>query len=139
MKVGNINLEVKKSPVLEPEYVPMGLYMDAYEKGATEPLAIAVYRENDNVSVYDTKVYGTAEMLEEDCRYVERVVKFMLWAAGGYRVVICGNPTIFEKVAALYVRGGQQHFDVKTMSDVYENEFSITNIPYGEKPEPMET
>ena len=136
MKVGNINLEVKKSPVLEPEYVPMGLYMDAYEKGATEPLAIAVYRENDNVSVYDTKIYGTPEMLEEDCRYVERIVKFMLWAAGGFRVVICGNPTVYEKVAALYVRGGQQHFDVKTMSDVYENEFSITNIPYGEKPEP---
>ena len=59
----------------------------------------------------------------------------MLWAAGGYRVVICGNTGVFERLASLYRRGGTQNFDVKTMSDVYENEFEILNRPYSEKPE----
>ena len=36
----------------------------------------------------------------------------------------------------MYKRGGVQNFDVKTMSDVYENEFEIVNLPYAEKPEP---
>ncbi len=135
MKVGNIEVSVKKSPVLEPEYVPMGLYMDAFEKNATEPFAIAVYRENGNVSVYDTKIYGTEEYYGDDCRYAERVLKFMLWAAGGYKVAICGNKKIYEKLSELYKRGGAQNFDVKTMSDVYENEFEIFNLPYEEKPQ----
>ena len=56
MKVGNIEVSAKKSPVLEPEFVPMGLYMESFEKNAKEPFAIAVYRENGNVSVYDTKI-----------------------------------------------------------------------------------
>jgi len=96
MNVGNIKVDVKNSPVLEPEFVPMGAYMDAYEKNATEPIAIAVYRESGNVSVYDTKIYGTEEMFEDDLRYVERIVKFMLWAAGGFKVVICGSAKIYE-------------------------------------------
>lgn len=135
MKIGNIEYEVKMQPKLEPEFAPMGAYMDAYVKGATEPLAIAVWRESGNVSVYDTKIYGTDAMFEDDCRYVERIVKFMLWASGGYKVAICGNKKVYDAVAALYVRGGRQHFDVKTMSDVYESEFSIVSLPYAEKPE----
>lgn len=135
MKVGNIEVSAKKSPVLEPEFVPMGLYMESFEKNAKEPFAIAVYRENGNVSVYDTKIYGDKEHFEDDCRYAERVLKFMLWAAGGYKVVICGNTGVFERLASLYRRGGTQNFDVKTMSDVYENEFEILNRPYSEKPE----
>ena len=69
MKVGNIEVSAKKSPVLEPEFVPMGLYMESFEKNAKEPFAIAVYRENGNVSVYDTKIYGDKEHFEDDCRY----------------------------------------------------------------------
>ena len=136
MKVGNISVKVKSSPVLEKEFVPMGLYMDAFEKKATEPFAIAVYRENGNVSVYDTRIIADGKYFEDNCRYAERVLKFMLWACGGYRVKICGNAEVYKRLKELYTRGGRQNFDVKTMSDVYENEFEITNVPYGQKPEP---
>ncbi len=139
MKVGNIEVSIKNSPVLEPEFVPMGAYMDAFVKDAKEPLAVAVYRENGNVSVYDTKIHGTDEMFEDDLLYVERIVKFMLWAAGGFRVVICGNKKIYEALKDLYRFGGRQNFDVKTMSDVYESEFSIESLPYEEKPETKST
>ncbi|MBE6543617.1 MAG: ROK family protein [Ruminococcaceae bacterium] len=139
MNVGNIKVDVKNSPVLEPEFVPMGAYMDAYEKNATEPIAIAVYRESGNVSVYDTKIYGTEEMFEDDLRYVERIVKFMLWAAGGFKVVICGSAKIYEALKELYRFGGRQNFDVKTMSDVYESEFVIENVAYDAKPEAKST
>ena len=134
MKLGNIEVKVKKSPVLEKEFVPMGLYMDAFEKGAKEPFAIAVYRENGNVSVYDTKIYGKDRYFEDDCRYAERILKFMLWASGGYKVAVCGSEKVFEALKDLYKRGGRQNFDVKTMSDVYENEFEIFRLPYEQKP-----
>lgn len=134
MKAENCSLQIKNKPLLEPEFVPMGAYIDAFEKTAAEPIAIAVYRENGNVSVYDGKIHGSAERFGDDCLYVERIVKFLLWAAGGYKVVICGNPKVFEAVAALYTATGRQAFDVKTMSDVYENKFEILNLPYSEKP-----
>ncbi len=139
MKIGNIEVRYNSVPVLEPEFIPMGLYIDAFEKNATEPFAIAVYRENGNVSIYDGKIYGTDDYFEDDCRYAERILKFMLWAAGGYKVAICGNSKVFDYLASLYKRGGKQNFDVKTMSDVYENEFEIYNVSYAEKPENKST
>jgi enamine deaminase RidA (YjgF/YER057c/UK114 family) len=45
MKVGNIEVHINQMPVLEPEFVPMGAYMDAFLKNAREPIAVVVYRE----------------------------------------------------------------------------------------------
>ena len=135
MKVGNIDFSVKTSPKLEPEFVPMGVYMDAFVKTATQPLAVAVYRESGNVIVYDTKIHGTADKFEDDCRYVERIIKFILWAGGGYRVAVCGCDKIGEYVKSLYKHGARQEFDVVTMERVYETKFIVETLPYADKPE----
>ena len=136
MKAETVEINVRSAPVLEPEFIPMGLYMDAVESSAKQPFAIAVYRENGNVSVYDTKIGGKRNTFEEDCRYAERVLKFMLWASGGYKAAVCGSKKVFARLKELYKRGGRQDFDVKTMSDVYEHEFEIVYLPYDKKPEP---
>ncbi len=134
MKVNDIKAEFNCKPVLEPEFIPMGAYIDAYEKIANEKIAIAVYRENENVSVFETKIVGNEESYENDLNYVERIVKFMLWASGGFKVVICGNTKIYEGIKELYKIGGRQDFDVKTMSNVYESDFEIINTTYEERP-----
>ena len=134
MKVNDIKAQFSCKPVLEPEFIPMGAYIDAYEKIASEKIAIAVYRENENVSVFETKIIGKDDSFDSDLNYIERIVKFMLWAAGGFKVVICGNEKICKGLKELYKAGGRQDFDVKTMSGVYESAFEIINTSYENRP-----
>ncbi len=124
------------SPVLEPEFLPLGRFLCEVESEGREPIAVAVAREGGNVAVYEGKIGGSEETFARDCRYVERIVKFLLWAAGGYRVTVCGNSRVAAAVGAHYTPGGARDFDVRTMSGVYEQPFVFANVPYDERPVP---
>ena len=41
-----IEVEVRNRPAADPGFIPLGLYMDAFLKGASRPVSIAVEREN---------------------------------------------------------------------------------------------
>jgi len=57
-------------------------------------LAISLER-GATVSVYRTTVLPlTAENHDLNIRYVELLLKFLLWQRGGYRVLIAGEPEI---------------------------------------------
>ena len=77
----------KNLPVLDPGFVPLGLFFQAYEKGATQPLCIAVERGGGQIGTWECKVYGTPEMKSADEYYVDRLVKFLLWSWGGFKGV----------------------------------------------------
>ena len=90
MQYLGINYEIKHAPKLDPTFIPFGVWRAAYLKDAVQPIAIAVERDNGQISVHKTFIHGTAEMAEADYRYVERYVKFLLWSIGGFKVYICG-------------------------------------------------
>ena len=85
MQYLGITFDQKHIPKLDPGFIPFGVWAEAYGKGAKQPLAIAVERDQGHISVRRTMIYGTAEMAEADYRYVERYVKFLLWSIGGFR------------------------------------------------------
>ena len=78
MQYLGVNYNLKHIPALDPEFIPFGVWTDAYLKGAKQPIAIAVERDKGHVSVRHTYIHGTAEMADADYRYVERYVKFLL-------------------------------------------------------------
>src|ERR1017187_6711910 len=86
-------------PPLDPALVPASLWMRAYRARVAEtggePLAIALERSDGSVSVFHTAVLphegGTISLNQ---RYVERLLKFLLWQKGGWRVTIAGDPSI---------------------------------------------
>ena len=90
MQYLGVQFDMKHVPVLDPGFIPFGVWMESYLKDAKHPVAIAVERDNGRVSVRHTFIHGTPEMAEADYRYVERIVKFLLWSVGGYKVYICG-------------------------------------------------
>ena len=83
MQYLGIEYGMKHAPKLDPTFIPFGVWRAAYLKDAKTPIAIAVDRGNDQISVHKTFIHGTAEMAEADYRYVERYVKFLLWSIGG--------------------------------------------------------
>ncbi|MDO4517853.1 MAG: ROK family protein [Bacillota bacterium] len=124
MKYLGIEINIKNKPLLDQEFIPMGLWMKEYVKEASRPVGIAIEREEGKVTVFETKIRGE-EFEEANIRYLERFVKFCLWAVGGWKVSICGADREAEKVKADYVLGGVRDFDVNFMINTYERPFEF--------------
>ena len=143
MEYLGIQYEMKHVPVLDPGFVPFGVWMDAYEKNATKPIAIAVERNDAQVSVRRTCIHGTPEMREADYRYVERYVKFLLWSIGGFKVSVCGCSELTQKLQAAYSPDGDRAFDYDFFQKLYERPLEIIDLPLescpasNEEPKPI--
>lgn len=125
-------------PPLDPDFIPFGVWMRAYAQGAQQPFAIALEREGGRVSVHHTKIHGTPELFEADYRFVERYVKFLLWSVGGWRITLCGNSGIVERIRRAYTLQGERAFDVQFMQDVYERPFEVRRCTEQELPQENE-
>ena len=134
MKYLGIEFKVRNLPELDPGFIPLGPWMEAYLADASKPISIAVERDKGKITVRSARIYGTPEMAEADYRFVERYVKFLLWSIGGFRVYILGASEIAQRLAGEYVyfengegQNGKRWFDVQFMSDVFENGFEIVD------------
>ena len=134
MKFLNVDIPVKNLPELDQGFVPLGLFFKEYSKNATKPLCIAVERSGGQVGVYETRIYGTPEMKAADDYYVDRLVKFLLWSWGGFKVSICGDDAVAETIRAAYSENGSRAFDKGFMEQVYETEVVVESLPYDQKP-----
>ena len=133
-----IEYSTKFQPELDQGFIPFGVWSEAYLKGASKPLAIAVERDKGHISVRETRIYGTAEMAEADYRYVERFVKFLLWSIGGFRVYICGCSEIAQRLQKAYTADGERQFDYTFVGQLYERELEILDLPLEECPKANE-
>lgn len=133
-----IEYSVKNLPELDPDFIPFGVWIDAYEKGAKMPLTIAIERDKKKISVHHTKIHGTPELREADYRYVERYVKFLLWSIGGFRIYICGNSELARRLQKAYTLEGERGFDVQFMQDVYEVPFEVIDCAIEDCPKANE-
>ncbi len=120
----NIHVNVKNQPVLDPAFLPIGLFNKAFLETATKPVSFALERENGQVAVVNTKLHGTAEYAEADRYYADRLVKCMLWQKGGFKVYVT-DQTVYAQLKAAYAPGGSRAFDADFMATVYEHPFQV--------------
>ena len=83
-----ISVQVKNVPVLDPEFMPILKFNQAFLADAEKPISIAVERADGQMATTHTRIHGTPEMAEADRYYVDRVVKTALWMQGGYRIYV---------------------------------------------------
>ena len=139
----NITVNPAVVPELDPAFVPAVLWNRAYRKAAADSgnavdIVIALYRPNGTVSTYETAILPVnAETKDLTIRYVERLVKFLLWMKGGWKVGIYGAPEIAEALAAIYSKDGERKFDYEMMGErIYGRTFEVVALT--EKPESHE-
>ena len=129
MEYLGVKFDLKNVPALDPGFIPFGVWMDAYLKDAKTPIAIAVERQEGQISVRNTFIHGTPEMAKADYRYVERYMKFLLWSIGGFKVYICGCSDIAKKLQNAYSATGERAFDYDFFQKLYEQELTILDLP----------
>ncbi len=123
-----VNVEIKNIPALDPKFVPLGKFYDAFRAMAKEPFGIAVERSNGQTAVLSTCICGTEEMRQADIYYVDRMVKTLLWMKGGFRVYLSGNKAVADEIAARYSLTGTRAFDADFMAGVYEKPFEVLSV-----------
>lgn len=117
-------------PPLDPDFYPAVLanrsYRRAVEKVGGEPLAIALERSDASISRYETRVFPEDHPLAiHNLYYVERLVKFLLWQRGGWKVTIGGSPAVGRYLQTCYSENGTRAFDARFMGGVYEQPFTV--------------
>jgi predicted NBD/HSP70 family sugar kinase len=105
------------------------------------PLALALERSDGSVSVYRTAILpheGANVALNE--RYVERLLKFLLWQKGGYRITVGGDARIADFLRTVYAPGGGRAFDHEFMgARVYGHAMTVESTSFDRTPEERET
>lgn len=116
-------------PPLDPGFRPIVLdwraYLERARTAGNALLRIAVEREDGLVSAFVTRVPEKDAEPAATYLIVERLVKFLLWSRGGWRVHFLGPAAIGKRLKAAYSEKGARAFDVRTMSRVYERPFEV--------------
>lgn len=103
------------------------------------PLVIGLERGGGLISVYRTEVLDpSAEGAELNLPYVERLVKTLLWARGGWKVYVGGPAQVGEWLQKCYSPGGLRAFDEDFMGGVYEHKFTVETMAPERVPEERE-
>lgn len=125
MQYLGIEFELRNTPELDTGFIPMGVWMNAYEKLAKQKVVIAVEAANGRIVTRETAIIADGQHDAADERYLERFVKFLLWSVGGNRVRISGADAIAALLARVYAPGGARAFDAQFMDDVFESGFQL--------------
>jgi predicted NBD/HSP70 family sugar kinase len=105
------------------------------------PLVIGLERGKGVRSRYETVAFAEDHPdAGANLFYAERLVKFLLWARGGWRVIIGGPASIAEHVRRVYAPGGPRAFDYRFMGEqVFEREFEVVGCAAHEVPPAAES
>lgn len=116
-------------PPLDPDFRPAVLANRAFREAARRqpvPVRIAVERA-DGVSVFDT-IVADASLPESagNFAYVERLLKFLLWSRGGWKVWFSGPEEIGRRLQQLFIETPTGRFDADLMGRrIYERPFEV--------------
>jgi hypothetical protein len=116
-----------KAP-LDPGFLPAVLFNRHYVQtalatGKAVPLVLGLERECGLVSRFETVVSPTADA--DTLLYVERIVKFLLWGRGGWKLHFGGPKVIGEHIRKTYSARGARKFDCDMMALAYGEKFQF--------------
>ena len=132
-------MKLKVNAKLDSGFAPMALVCKSMREGAAEDgqdIAVAVERNKGYRKVYKTRIYkDNSGHDEENCRYIDRIAKTLLWVSGGYKLTIAGSKVVGEYVKNTFCYGGTRDFDVRFMERVYEEKFEVILTDFDNAPE----
>jgi predicted NBD/HSP70 family sugar kinase len=118
------------SAPLDPGFQPAVLCNRTYLRGVRAsgkgaPLVLGLERECGLLSRFETVVNPEADAAT--LRYVERIVKFLIWSRGGWKLHIGGPEAICDFIRKTYSARGARKFDCGMMALAYGRKFEVVS------------
>jgi len=125
-------VESRISPVLHPEFRPAVLANRAFRdlvRTSHTPIEVGLALEQS----YGSVSQFLTQILPEDhphaganFLYIERIIKFLLWSRGGFRIHFYGPAVLAEQLAAHYRQSASGKFDSETVGKrIFDHEIEI--------------
>jgi predicted NBD/HSP70 family sugar kinase len=134
------------TPPLDPGFRPAVLANRAFREevkasGGGVKLVLGLERSDGSVSRFETRVFADDHpRAAANLPYTERIVKFLLWQRGGWKVYAGGPAQIGRHLAEVYAPDGPRAFDYQFMGeDVYQHPFTVVTCDPTDVPPQHET
>ncbi len=117
-------------PPLDPSFRPAALVNRAFQEQTAQagvPLVIALERNDGELSHFEMRIFPEGHPdFSANLPVVERIVKFLLWQRGGFRVYLGGSELVGKHIRSVFSPAGARRFDVQFMGQqVYERPFEV--------------
>ena len=120
---------MKFTPNYDKGFYPISVKLQEYRKAVKSEenklLKICVERNDGYNYIYELNIFADANKKEDNYEIAERIIKSILWVVGGYKIYICGDKYVFDRIKADYTNAGRRAFDVDFMQTVYEQPFEV--------------
>jgi predicted NBD/HSP70 family sugar kinase len=128
-------------PPLEEEFRPAVLVNRLFQQQAAEAggvrLVFGLERSDGELSRFESLVFPEGHpQADENLAYAERLLKFLLWQRGGWKVYVGGPKRIADHLLKCYSPAGERKFDYYFIGEeVYERKFTVLHCnPEGVPP-----
>ena len=119
-------------PPLDEGFCPAVLANRAFRQevaasGVGVPLVLGLERHASELARLETAVFPEGHpRAAANLKYIERLVKFLLWQKGGWKVYVGGPRSVGEYIRQCYAPDGARRFDYHFMGEeVYEQTFTV--------------
>ncbi len=118
---------------LDPGFMPMVKVINDFKAAVanaeSQKVTVCIERNNSLMATYSLDVYkdGTGHD-EENYKIIERIIKTILWAKGGFKIFVAGSKYIYDRIADDYRIGGAREFDFNFMARVFERPFEVEYV-----------
>ena len=104
-------------------------------------VTVAWEREGGKVYRYDLEIPKrlSPEATKFVSHVVDRIAKFIVWAAGGWKLYLAGPDAVVQPVAKAYTKKGSRKFDYEFFSDLYGRPVETVVLPLKKMPVQKET
>lgn len=144
MKTFEFNERSLRPLALDPSFSPMVknhvAFLNAVSK-TKKPVTvvIAIERNQGQIARYQTQIFHDDEnQYQANYRYIERLIKTLLWTKGGYRIYLACPKDLGMYIKSVYHKEGTRNFDVLFMERVYGKTFEVILKPLSKMPEANE-
>jgi predicted NBD/HSP70 family sugar kinase len=131
----------KVTPALDPFFRPAVLVNQQFQRTVQAtpkavPVSLALEQADGSVFHFHTRILPDDDASAlSNFLYVERLIKFLLWSRGGFRVYFAGSARIGERLREHFQTGPTGKFDAQLMGDrVYERPFEVTIVKVSQIP-----
>ena len=122
---------------------PMRALWEIYDgiAGKADVVAIAWEREDGKVFRYDLPIPRRLDpkAAKQVSYVVERIAKFIVWSAGGWKLYLAGPDAVVKPVAKAYTKKGARAFDYDFFTSIYGRPVEAVVVPLKAMPETNES